>query len=612
MSHKTDEQLLREYSEHGSDSAFTQLVQRHLDLVYSAALRVVRDTHLAQDVSQKVFLALSENAACFRHFGALSSWLHRTTCNLSCNLVRAEVRRRTREQEAALMQELIASEPDPDWQTITPYFDSALCSLSEPDRQALFLRYFERKSSAEIARVLGVTEQAAQKRVARSLARLRDLLQKDGVTVGLTALALLISGNAVKAAPPGLASALTGNTLAHLSLHSTKLINTIKIVTMTTAQKIFTVSAVMALLAGGLYHAHRNSRSQHSGQSSLPRSVALANLSSSPANLRNLQPGASLAQRTVSSSPAGKPSAAHPFPSTQLYQVLKSKAPRLSRSQVESFLNSQGRSAGALLAGFRTSGDRRYLTEAAKSFPRDPQVAFEAAIANGTSSSESRNWLDTFKQAAPGNSLADYLSAEADIKAGQPAQTLQELASASSKKEFNDYTADRVSADEAAYLSASYPPGEAKLIANAFVTMPHLMLLKDLGQDLVPLGDSYAQSGQGNLRDSILQETVNLGRQLDEPSPNEPLSSQLIGISIERSALGVMDPSAQYDSTGQTVQQRLELLAQRKEDIHVLTQQADPIWQSLSDQQWADYHAQLASSGEELALHWLINNFGNQ
>jgi len=113
------------------------------------------------------------------------------------------------------------------------------------------------------------------------------------------------------------------------------------------------------------------------------------------------------------------------------------------------------------------------------------------------------------------------------------------------------------------------------------------------------------------LRDSILQATVNLGHRLDEPSPSEPLSSELIGINIERTALGAMDPAAQYDSTGQTVQQRLELLAERKESIHVLTQQADPIWQSLSDSQWVDYQAQRAASGEELALHWLVDNFGN-
>ena len=104
---------------------------------------------------------------------------------------------------------------------------------------------------------------------------------------------------------------------------------------------------------------------------------------------------------------------------------------------------------------------------------------------------------------------------------------------------------------------------------------------------------------------------MNLGRRLDEPSPSEPLSSQLIGINIERTALNAMDPSAQYDSTGQTVQQRLELLSARKERIHVLTHQADPLWPALSDQQWSDYHSQLASSGEELALHWLINSFAN-
>jgi DNA-directed RNA polymerase specialized sigma24 family protein len=58
MDNPTDQQLLREYAESGSEPAFTEVVQRNVDFVYSAALRLVRDAHLAEDVSQKVFLAL--------------------------------------------------------------------------------------------------------------------------------------------------------------------------------------------------------------------------------------------------------------------------------------------------------------------------------------------------------------------------------------------------------------------------------------------------------------------------------------------------------------------------------------------------------------------------
>src|SRR5437868_9991783 len=101
MNSRTDNELLRDYSDDGSEAAFAELVRRHVDFVFSAALRLVRDTHLAQDVSQKVFLALAQNAGHLLDHAFLSGWLHRTTHNLSANTVRADVRRRIREQEAA-------------------------------------------------------------------------------------------------------------------------------------------------------------------------------------------------------------------------------------------------------------------------------------------------------------------------------------------------------------------------------------------------------------------------------------------------------------------------------------------------------------------------------
>src|SRR5208283_1933404 len=107
-----DQQLLREYAEGRAEAAFAELVRRHVDLVYSAALRMVRDAHLAQDVSQGVFVALAYNAPQLTDRPVLSGWLHRTTQNLAANVVRSDVRRRAREREAATMNELISTEPD--------------------------------------------------------------------------------------------------------------------------------------------------------------------------------------------------------------------------------------------------------------------------------------------------------------------------------------------------------------------------------------------------------------------------------------------------------------------------------------------------------------------
>jgi len=121
MDSRTDQELLREYAGEASEAAFSELVQRYIDLVYSAALRLVGNTHLAEDVSQKVFLALAQNAEQLADRAVLPGWLHGAARNLSANAIRSEVRRRAREQEAAAMNELLGPEPEPVWESVAPF-----------------------------------------------------------------------------------------------------------------------------------------------------------------------------------------------------------------------------------------------------------------------------------------------------------------------------------------------------------------------------------------------------------------------------------------------------------------------------------------------------------
>jgi RNA polymerase sigma factor (sigma-70 family) len=195
----TDQQLLRDYAGKKSETAFTELVRRHIDFVYSVALRMVCDVHLAQDVTQGVFLALAQNAGTLTEHPVLSGWLHRTARNLAANTVRSETRRHIREQEAAAMNQL--PESDTTWEIIAPHLDEALGELAEQDRDALLLRYFERKSSRDMADILGTSEDAAKKRVSRAMERLREMFSKRRVTIGAGGLAVLISANAVQSAP---------------------------------------------------------------------------------------------------------------------------------------------------------------------------------------------------------------------------------------------------------------------------------------------------------------------------------------------------------------------------------------------------------------------------
>jgi RNA polymerase sigma factor (sigma-70 family) len=230
----TDAQLLRAYADDRSDPAFAELVRRHVDIVHSAAVRMVCDSHLAQDVTQGVFLALARSAAQLTDRPVLSGWLHRTARNIAAQTVRTDVRRQVREQEAATMNELLAAEPDVLWEYVAPQLDTALGELSEPDRDALLLRYFERKSASEMATTLGISDEAAQKRVNRAVDRLREFFAKRGLTVGASGLVVVISANAVQAAPVGLVITIsTAATLAGTAVAATATATAIKTIAMT-------------------------------------------------------------------------------------------------------------------------------------------------------------------------------------------------------------------------------------------------------------------------------------------------------------------------------------------------------------------------------------------
>jgi RNA polymerase sigma factor (sigma-70 family) len=260
MNNSTHQQLLRDYVERRSEAAFADLVRGHIDFVYSAALRMLRDPHLAEDVTQSVFMALAQNARQLTERPVLLGWLHRTTQNLSANAIRSEVRRRAREQEAATMNPSPCTEPDPVWQEIAPQLDAALEELSEAERDALLLRYFENKSAREMAEVFRISDEAAQKRVTRAVERLRKSFARRGITVGANALVVLIASNAVQAAPAGLAVTIsTATVLAGTALSTTITATAPQAIAMTTLQKTVIATVLTAAIGTGVYEAAQNS-----------------------------------------------------------------------------------------------------------------------------------------------------------------------------------------------------------------------------------------------------------------------------------------------------------------------------------------------------------------
>jgi RNA polymerase sigma factor (sigma-70 family) len=228
MMMRDDMTLMREFAARQSEPAvaeraFTALVERHIGLVHSAAVRQVGDAHLAQEITQAVFIILARKAASLagrwqRRLVArlhprgnegvaatsLAPWLYRTTRYAAADALKSRRRRATREQEAYMQSTL--NQPDTDaWTQLAPLLDDAMAELGETDRAALVLRYFENKSAREIAVALRMEENAAQKRVARALEKLRTQFVKCGVTLTATVIAGTVAANSVQAAPAGLA-----------------------------------------------------------------------------------------------------------------------------------------------------------------------------------------------------------------------------------------------------------------------------------------------------------------------------------------------------------------------------------------------------------------------
>ncbi|MDQ3815722.1 MAG: sigma-70 family RNA polymerase sigma factor [Armatimonadota bacterium] len=194
--------LLREYVEDGSQAAFARLVERYSNLVYSTCLRELRNPSLAEDVTQVVFILLAKKARQMNEGVVLSGWLFNTARYASKNALKQEARRQYREYKAAEAMMQASATKDVSWEQLEPFVHDAMARLSQQDQNAVLLRFFEGKSLKETGAALGISEEAARKRVARALDKLRRYLARQGFAVPALVLAALLSRNAVEAAPP--------------------------------------------------------------------------------------------------------------------------------------------------------------------------------------------------------------------------------------------------------------------------------------------------------------------------------------------------------------------------------------------------------------------------
>jgi RNA polymerase sigma factor (sigma-70 family) len=247
-----DMMLVREYALNRSERAFETVISRHINLVYSVAFRQVRDTHLAEEITQAVFIILERKAKALGPKTILSGWLCRTTRYVAANMLTIERRRKQREQEAYMRAQL--NEPDLNaWMQIEPVLETAMAQLGDGDHNAIVLRFFEGKSFSDVSMALRTSEDAAKKRVKRAVEKLRAFFDKRGLTLSAGVIAASLSANSVQAAPIGLATSVTvaaikGTTVTTSTLTLIK--TTLKIMAWTKFKTVAGVGILALLMAG--------------------------------------------------------------------------------------------------------------------------------------------------------------------------------------------------------------------------------------------------------------------------------------------------------------------------------------------------------------------------
>ncbi len=241
-----------------SSDIFEQIVRKHVGWVSAVARRRLGDSHLADDVTQAVFILLHRKAPRFAGEGALVKWLHQSACHMTRNAIRSQKRRRNREHAAYLLQQQqYNSASSPEWMEIAPILDELILKLNESEREVILLRYYQQLTFADIGALTNISEDAARKRSDRAIEKLKTLVQAKGLTISAAAISTAMLSNVAPTAKAGTVSVVlagaTGSAGSAINISSTSLIG--GTLFMFNMKQIigFAILAILLLLAGSLF-----------------------------------------------------------------------------------------------------------------------------------------------------------------------------------------------------------------------------------------------------------------------------------------------------------------------------------------------------------------------
>ena len=286
--------------------------------------------------------------------------------------------------------------------------------------------------------------------------------------------------------------------------------------------------------------------------------------------------------------------------------LLEGKVPKLNQLEVEAFLKNQGRSTINLLAASRLLKDLNYVREAAKADPKDPAVQLELTL-RGETPEEKAAALAAFREAAPGNSLGDYLAAHQAFAAGDTGAAGAALIQSLDNPLFADYTQKIIAGSEQAFLDAGYDATSAFAAAMGAGDIYDLRArpMIDVSESLLSLQQEFIRSADFDAAEPTVIIGLTLGQRILDQGPY--LIDQLVGIRIERDFLQQLDPLTLAGPGGQTAGERIETLDAKLMEIKTLHPAFTEKFAAADEATQAQYLEKMKSEGELAAMRWLVN-----